>query len=539
MDFVILIIFLGIYYLRPQEWFEMFNDIRPIQLLSFLAFWSMFVLRRLKPRDLVQTPTDWMVVGYFVVTLISGFQPWINIGYIEAVLLFYFLAACGLDSIPRLNIFLGWWTIFILIIAALSIASIYGFDPLDSAYITAGQMKGRLVLNLSVFNNPNALAHGIVPVLPLLYYLLFWRRVFMKGLLVIMAIPLYCIYLTQSKGAILCGFATLLATLTFGRSKIVQVLIIVLGVGIGYGALYSLPRMNELHHTQTDAAIQGRVAALKYGMECMQTHFWGIGFGNFKEMFYHYGPTEKIQILRPGAKQAHDVWVNEHFRKATHGSYNQTGAEFGYPGLFFLVAILYCCIRTLLLVKSKDDDEERIRRLLFAMVVAYAISSWMVDFCYRPTFFMFVAAISAFHRHLLRKQAAGTLIEPEPVAPPHHWLRRVVPQITLPGVPIPELAGAAPALASSPIQAAAQMSQPVPSNPRPGAPASLRGPATFAGPTKLSFARRALPWEKKLSLDEVLRKSFIWNRLGLLDLILMSLCFYATILYWKHLIKSM
>jgi len=38
--------------------------------------------------------------------------------------------------------------------------------------------------------------------------------------------------------------------------------------------------------------------------------------------------------------------------------------------------------------------------MLFVLVISYIVSSWMVDFEYRPTFFMFTAAIAALHRHL-------------------------------------------------------------------------------------------------------------------------------------------
>ncbi len=68
--------------------------------------------------------------------------------------------------------------------------------------------------------------------------------------------------------------------------------------------------------------------------------------------------------------------------------------------------------------RTQTPDEERIRRMLFVLVVSYIVSSWMVDFEYRPTFFMFTAAIAAFHRHLLgliaeREESA----EDQPLAP--------------------------------------------------------------------------------------------------------------------------
>jgi hypothetical protein len=548
MDFVALIIFLALYYLRPQEWFADFNALRPVQLLSFMAVWAMAQGNKLKPRDLVRTPLDWLVLAYFVWTLIAGFQFTRTIGEIEAVLLFYFVAVRSLDTIPRQKIFLAWWGLFIVIIAALAVASTMGFDPLGSNDRTEGIMKGRLMLNLSVFDNPNALAHSVIPALPIIYYLIYWRRTAMKAGLILMAIPLWCIFLTQSKGAYLCGFATLLATLTFGRSKIAQVFIAFFAIVFGYGLLYQLPRMNELSHSKTDPAIQGRIAALTYGYQLMQNNYFGIGLGNFEDMFTRYGPLEKDRLVH--IIPAHDELGNNgalrhidekripyfeyhHFLKATHGAYNQNGAELGYVGLFLFIGILYCCIRTLLLVKSNDDEEERIRRCLFAMVVAYAVSSWMVDFCYRPTFFMFVAAISAFHRHLLKKQelAAEPVVE-MPVFPARPWMSRI-PPLQLPGIPgfttplpagsaaslvTPELAPAAGSMLPATIQ-----STPLEARPFPGANGS----------------GRVLGWHKKEnSFQDILLKKFIWTRLGFLDLAITLALTFAAIRYWQHLMKT-
>jgi len=113
-----------------------------------------------------------------------------------------------------------------------------------------------------------------------------------------MVLPLWCIYLTYSKGAFLSGFVTTLATLVFGRPKVVQALILALGIGFGYGALYSLPRMKELHSAKTDPAIQGRVAAYTFGYRCVTTLPTGIGYHNWMPRFYEqsrrYVPRKKM-----------------------------------------------------------------------------------------------------------------------------------------------------------------------------------------------------------------------------------------------------
>jgi hypothetical protein len=544
MDFFTLIVFLALFYLRPQEWVTDFNSLHPVQILSVLAFVAMAQHRNFKFKKLLQTPLDWLILCYFIWTLIAGFQPRQTLSAIQSLILFYFVAVCSLDSIPRLKKFLGWWCFFIFIIATMAILSQYGIDPLGSYDITEGNMKGRLILNLAVFNNPNALAHSVVPAVPLFYYLVYWRRVTLKIFSLLLIVPLYCIYLTQSKGAFLCGFATLLATLTFARSRIWQVIVIVLAVGFGYSALYMLPRMNELQNSRTDPAIQGRVAALTYGLSVMRTNWFGLGLGNFEPSFFRNGPAETRVVTRiiperrvPTANgEFHDIdakrirtTIYEHYTKATHGAYNQNGAELGYMGLFLFVSILYCCVRTLLLVKSKDDDEERIRRALFVSVVAYAVSSWMVDFAYRTTFFMMVAAISAFHRHLLRKHAS--VAEPariEPVTTVFPWLRGL-PSIKLPGISLPGFTGAMPATASfAPEMAPAPIAL---------ASSTVLQPSPAAG---MGGSGRVLDWHKpRTTLGETLRKKFIWTRLGIMDFVIMLALTYAAILYWEHLIATM
>jgi hypothetical protein len=544
MDFFALILFTALYYLRPQDWSPDFDTLHPIQLLSVLALFAMVQTGKIKPRDLVRTPLDWLVLLYFIWTLIAGFQFGRTLGEIQSVLLFYFVAVRSLDTIPRLKTFLSWWCGFILIIAVLAIASLYGFDPLNSNDITQSVMKGRLILNLSIFDNPNALAHSVIPAIPLIYYLFVWRRIGTKPGIVAIIIPAYCILLTQSKGAFLSGFVTLLATLTFGRSKIWQVVILVMTVLFGYGALYSLPRMSELQKSKTDPAIQGRVAAFSFGLRQMNDHWFGMGLGNFKDRFLEEGPLEKHEVIRDlpeprpnahpgepvrasGTQLRHRVALWDHYAKAAHSSYNDNGAELGYPGLFLFVGILYGCLRTLLLMKCDNSEEERVRRALFAMVVAYAASSWMVDFAYRPTFFLFVAAISALHRYYIHKQeAAMTATEGNsaPALPP--WLRRPplinMPGITLPGLPIPVIAGSmirSPVLSSTNLQ----------SN-------------TSTALVTTGGNSRILPWQKQpepAPAPETPRTKFIWNRLGILDLLIMLALTEGTIFYWKHLIATM
>lgn len=411
MDFVALLLFLIMQYVRPQEWSATFNSLRPVQVLAVIAVFAIFQRRQpVKRKDLWSSPIDYIVTAYFVWTVFASYARKDTFTAIFPLVFFYFIGVLTLNSLQRIKTFLSVWAASIVFVAALAIASKFGFDPLDSARLTDGVMKGRLILNLSIFNNPNALGHALVPSLAMLYYLLFWKRTFAKVLLVVIIIPITAILMTASKGAFVSAAATIFVALTFGRPKTVQVTLAVLAFTFGGTMIYALPRMNELQSSKTDEAIQGRIAAYRFGMQQMERLTRGHGLGNFTENFFKHGPLRRERYTQMGRVNNQSTlivryrWV--HYGKAPHSAYVQNGSDLGYTGFFIFIGILYACGRTLVTAKTINNDEERVRRMLFAILVWFAVSSWMVDFCYRATFFFLAAAASAFHRYL-----RGQLVE--------------------------------------------------------------------------------------------------------------------------------
>ncbi|MCE9609809.1 MAG: hypothetical protein K8R23_06330 [Chthoniobacter sp.] len=503
MDFVTVIFFQILYYLRPQEWPIGLSSVRFVlyTMLAGLASLS-FRERGFNVRDIFRTPHDWAVLAFWLWIVFASPEKWDTFKETANLYIFYIVIVQTLYSVPRMNKYVGWWTFLICTVAGLALLSLYGFDPLESLNLTRGVMKDRLVLNLSIFNNPNALGHSVVPAIPLLYYFCIWKnpialRVIGVALMVMVG---YCIFLTESKGAYLCGAATILATATFGRPKSVQILIVAVALLFGTNGLSLLPRMSELKKTKTDEAIQGRVMAFTHGRKVLTAT--GIGYRNWYESFlsgkYRFKRTkfDKESLKRPMPVVS----------KAPHSSYVCIGAETGYGGFFLHMGILYCGLRSLMSARTSTPDEERVRRILFVLTVSYMVSSWIVNFEYRPTFFMFAAATAALHRHLMgigdikphvTEATVGHILQPSAPA----WGGRYVQ---------PELAGrlgiAGGAVAVLPMEAS-----PVPqAAPKPDpAPRPMRGIA------------------------------FGWNRIGLLDLAVITAMTYAGIRFWDHLIKTM
>lgn len=387
MGYFSIILFLGLYYVRPAEWIP---GVGMLQLNSVAIGVAILALvnrdRGLGWKELFRTPHDTFMGLFFIcylVTAPSG-KMFEVLGGIYVLFVFYWVTLLTLNTIPRLLHFLHWWTFFICFIAALAVASEFGFDPTNTYDWTHGRQLGRLSLNLSIFNNPNATGHSVVPAVAMLYFITFWERPIFSRILMplTLLIPLYCILLTSSKGAFISGFATIVNAFTFKRPLTIQIAIFVLAGTMGWASVQMLPRMEELKSSKQNEAIQGRVLAFRLGMEIMQTRFLGSGYATF------VGEFER----------------RYNFKKSPHSSYVGIGAELGQSGLFLFLGIIYFCFRTLMSTKTTTTEEERVRRTLFVLVISYSVSSWMIGWHNRSIFWLTAAACAAFHRIMLDKE---------------------------------------------------------------------------------------------------------------------------------------
>jgi len=484
MDFGAITLFLMFYYVRPQEWIPMVSSLRLVAFSMVFALVATLMRERgFTPRDLLRTPHDWLMLLYFLWIVGSSGSARETLGKVYAFALYYVVTVQALSpNIERIQKFLNWWTVMILMVAALAVGSEYGFDLMGSYDITHGSMKDRLVLNTSIFNNPNALGHSVVAVVVMLYFILWWKRpVFLKiASIPLLALPLYCIYLTQSKGSYLSAFAAIVTALAFNRPKVVQILILIGAMTVGWAGLHLLPRMNELDKsTRNDQAIQGRVAAFRFGLDVMRRETTGLGYGAFEPQFF----------------KVHK------YTKAPHSSYVQVGAELGKTGFTLFLGIMYCCLRTLITCKTSNTAQERVRRILFVLLTCYIVSSWMVGFAFRATFFLMAAAVGAFHRQL-----AGIVSEQRPV-------RELEPDTEL-----------VPALRFGPLQPA------------------FATPA--AAPIAASLISVGTPTEIKITTTagdppETPQIGIRWMRIGWVDIVLILIMSSVAERFWAYINHTM
>ena len=487
MDFVSAVILLFVFYVRPQEWISVFSAARPLLVAQGFALFALLIRPgRIQPRDFFKTPHDWMMLIYWAWIVWTSAESWETFKNLTPLFLIYLFIVQALSTTRRLMFFFYWWSGFIFLIACLAVASEYGFDPTGSYEMTHGWAKGRLIFNTSMFDNPNALGHSVAPVIPLIYFLLVWKRpIFViEAAIPLMVPPLICVYLTQSKGSYISGFVAIIAALAFGRPKFVQAIILTLAVTVGWGAMYSLPRFTEISKSRSDEALLGRLMSLEFGLRKMETTSTGVGWLKYIPAYQREDPDHAI---------------------ASHNAYNEIGAELGYTGLFLFVGILYCCMRSTITANTSNIDEERIRRILFMLVASFAVSAWVIDFAYRATFFMIVAAVAAFHRTLQEKNP----VEKPPESEDFSSFRAV-------------RSGAGGMLRPTPVEAAAT---PV------GASANLP-------PRQLLMPKRPYAVGGGPTGPEKPPILMAWRRLGILDLILMYIITEQVIQLWKYIIKN-
>ena len=180
-DFGAIVTFLVLVYIRPQEWVSGFESLRPVRLAMIWALLAM--VARVRPRaiewrDLLRTPHDYVMWLFFLWVAFATPPMWGTFNANRALLVFYLATVNILTDYRRIETFLWWWIAMILVVSALGVGVEYGFDPTHAKDIMDYQMKGRLVLGMSIFNNPNALGHAIAPLAPMLYYIMVWRRPF-------------------------------------------------------------------------------------------------------------------------------------------------------------------------------------------------------------------------------------------------------------------------------------------------------------------------------------------------------------------------
>jgi hypothetical protein len=177
----------------------------------------------------------------------------------------------------------------------------------------------------------------------------------------------------------------------FKRPIWFQILVLLVGYGVGLAALKSLPRMDTL--SKNDEGIQGRMIVWQQAKASMESTTYGVGLKGFQG----YVPIRVAKL--------HRTW---YMPIATHGSYVRHGADLGFVGLMLFAGVFYGGARTLITAQTDPHSEaRRAQRAIYALLVTMAISCWVVDRAYHMDYFLLSGLLSAFHRRFLPKTSSA------------------------------------------------------------------------------------------------------------------------------------
>lgn len=386
------IVFLGLYFIRPQDWvpgMAGFGVVRPLMMV-----WFMLLLAKgsgAAVSGLVRTPHDWAILAYFSYVVWTA-PAGVNAGSdMRTLVIFYFLTVHALGDWQRMLYYIKAWTWMLVTLSAFGVLQVMGWDITSGKEVTA-MFEGRLSLGTWLADNPNALGHSVVLVIPLSYVMFFWRGSFIGRFYVFpvcVALAGWCAWETQSKGSYLVGAGLTVLIFVVGRPKLVQILALSFALVVGVGALSFLPRMGEMGNLRADEGVLGRLMAWEMALTAMDSNTYGVGWKQF------------IAVLnwQDGSSFYSDI------EKSTHCSYVQVGADLGRYGLYLYLLGIWVSLRTLISAKGLTDIEERCRRAVLLLVLGYCASGWMINRQYHTEYFLIIAASGAIQRlKLLREE---------------------------------------------------------------------------------------------------------------------------------------
>ncbi len=390
-------IFLLIFwYVRPQDVVPSLAGVNLVRYLMILGVWA--VLARpggLKFGHVFRTPMDWIVMSYFAWMVFTTPEHVDAFKEVFTYAAFYIVTVVSLDKPQRILNYINCWMYCLLAISLLTLASHFGVEIVQGTNQLTAAFKGRMALNTWIFNNPNALGHSAVALIPLSVAWLWHHQPAIRRTLVISLVTTagYCAVLTASKGAYISGAASLVSLYVFRRALWFQIGAAALVFSMGLGVLSFLPRMETL--SAKDQGIAGRMMVWQGAMWSLKSNPYGVGLKKFQGMI-----------------EVDDLGM---IKLATHGSFVRTGADLGYPGLFCYVGAFYVGYRTMRLRKFiPRSDGFRVQSAVFVLLISYLISAWVVDKAYHADFILLMALVSAVHRVYISQEESdcGTTLIP-------------------------------------------------------------------------------------------------------------------------------
>jgi O-antigen ligase len=356
--FFALVLFMVVYFARPQDWIPGLAAIHPVKITAILVLlalvFSFSAIRWHMPQEVIFLSLLlvhlWLTVPFSPVWRGGAFAVTLDFSKVLPLIIVIYATV---RSMKRLR--------WILLVQGASVAAI----AMISIVVARGSGERLRGVLSGVYGNSNDLALAIDLSLPLCLAFALTTRSFWKKLAwtIAMLAMVYAVFLTASRGgAIALVVVALVCLWQLGvKSRRLYLLLLVPVAGVviwlyGGNALrgrFGQTNMDPATNNRTDASesAQQRKELLFQSLKVTAQHpLLGVGPGNF-------------EIVS-------GVW------RVTHNSYSQMSAEGGIPAFLLYVLILWRGIANVRVVSRGSHTRKGIR--LFSMALGASLAAYLV-----------------------------------------------------------------------------------------------------------------------------------------------------------------
>ncbi len=377
MIFLSLLVFLFLIIIRPQDFVPLMAGL-PLVSLVMLVLAAVYFFSSV-PKKFLKTPADRFVTLFFVMMVVSTVSVhWLSytletIVETLKVAMAYYLVVNLVNDEKKARQMTCAIVGFLTIIAGMGILQYYGYDITGMGMLWSSDKGIWQIRGAGIFHNPNDLAYSVVPVVPFALGFFFHYRSFMIKAVstIVLAVAVYCTFLTGSRGGLLCLIvAGLCWSYFWANSRLMKRMIAVTAI---IAILVSVGMVAGDY--RRDESSMERIEAWAAGMDMLKSHpLIGVGKGQFGE--YHY--------------------------RDSHSSFMRCAAETGMVGLYAWLGMIYCSMVSLLALRRMRGSR-RWKPYIVGYAVfmpVYLFASIFSSRTYDTIFFLAVAMISAFQRFL-------------------------------------------------------------------------------------------------------------------------------------------
>jgi len=385
------VVFVFLIIVRPQDFVRPLVGL-PLVTLAMVILAIGFILTPAR-KKLLKTSSDKFIAFFFLAMIASTIAVhWVSytvqivVSTLQMAVAYYLVVNLA-NNEGRIKTMTWVLVTCLTIVAGMGVLQYYGWDITGNGMFWAADKGVWQIRGIGIFDNPNDLAYSVVMVIPFALGLLFRSKGISRRILslIFLGIVAYAIWLTRSRGGLLClVLSTILWLYLFLEKKTFRRIVAAVGIIVVIGAVVAVAG----GYKQDESSME-RLEAWSAGMDMLKTHPL-VGVGK-------------------------DQFIEHHYRDS-HSSFIRSAAELGLIGLYAWLGVIYCSLISLRWIMRRGAPPEwKGYATGYAVYIPiYLTASVFSTRTYDIVFLLVIALVSASER-LFSAQTLGAREAPKRV----------------------------------------------------------------------------------------------------------------------------